>query len=274
MRSISVPTESRRSLAIAASALILLLPVAFSLTVRQPLQQPFGVDYDLYRDVTARWLAGGPYFEARQLAGPYLILPGDVLYPPVALWLFVPFALLATPIAALLWWTVPLGVTIAALIRLRPRPEWWPLIVLCAVWPTTLLKIWTGNPVMWTMGALALATVTRWPAVFVLLKPSLAPFALFGARDRSWWMAFAMFVVLSLPFLHLWDDWVATVVNSRGGGLLYSVLEVPMLALPLVAYLGRDRSAREPDRPLYWGDPRLEPATVRGRYASWRRIIA
>ena len=41
----------------------------------------------------------------------------------------------------------------------------------------------------------------------------------------------------------MWVDWVASVVNSRGGGLLYSALEIPMLLLPLVAWLGRRRPA-------------------------------
>jgi ABC-type transport system involved in cytochrome c biogenesis permease component len=81
-----------------------------------------------------------------------------------------------------------------------------------------------------------------WPSVFVLLKPSLAPFALFGAWRRSWWIAAAAFVVACLPFGALWADWLASVVNSRGGGLLYSALELPMLLLPLVAWLGRTRS--------------------------------
>mgnify|MGYP006173125319 CR=1 FL=1 len=58
------------------------------------LVQPFGVDFVLYRDVAARWLDGGPYFEPYQLVGPYEIRAGDVLYPPVGLWLFVPFAVL------------------------------------------------------------------------------------------------------------------------------------------------------------------------------------
>jgi hypothetical protein len=39
----------------------------------------------------------------------------------------------------------------------------------------------------------------------------------------------------------MWVDWATTVVNSRGAGPLYSALEAPMLALPLVAWLGRRR---------------------------------
>ena len=89
------------------------------------------------------------------------------------------------------------------------------------------------------MAAVALGTIYRWPSVFALIKPSLFPFALFGANRRSWWLALAAFAALSLPFGSMWADWVASVVNSRGGGILYSALEIPMLLLPLVAWLGR-----------------------------------
>jgi len=227
----------RRRLALALSAAVFAVPALFVLLIPDPLEQPLGVDFVLYRDVAARWLAGGPFFEPRQLAGPYEIVAGDVLYPPVGLWLFVPFVVLP----AILWWIVPLGVTSWAIRRLRPRPEAWPLIALCVAWPTTLLKTWTGNPVIWAMAAMALAAVYRWPAVFALLKPSLAPFALFGVNRRSWWLALGAFVLLCLPFGALWGDWLASVLNSRGGGPLYSALEVPMLLLPLVAWAARTR---------------------------------
>ena len=49
---------------------------------------------------------------------------------------------------------------------------------------------------------------------------------------------------MCLPFGSMWADWVTTLVNSTGGGLLYSTLEVPMLLIPLVAWLGRARSSR------------------------------
>ena len=91
---------------------------------------------------------------------------------------------------------------------------------------------------------MAVAIVWRGGAPFALLKPSLFPFALFGIRERSWWLGLALFVVLCLPFGSMWLDWLTTVVNSRGGGLLYSALEAPMLAIPLVAWLGRTRPGR------------------------------
>ena len=227
--------------ALAVSVAIFLVPIAFVAITPRALEQPFGVDATLYRDVTLRWLGGGPFYEPYQLSGPYEIRAGDVLYPPVGLLLFVPFAVLPPALATVLWWGIPLGITGWAIWPLRPRPETWPLLALCVAWPTTLLKTWTGNPVIWSMAAMALGVIYAWPSVFVLLKPSLAPFALFGARRRSWWIAAAGLVVLCLPFGALWADWLASIANSRGGGLLYSTLEIPMLLLPLAAWVGRTR---------------------------------
>lgn len=225
------------------SLAVCLVPVVFVLVVPHPLEQPFGVDRDLYLTVTRRWLDGGGYLQQYQLAGPYEIRAGDVLYPPVALLLFAPFAV-GGALGALLWFVTPLVGTAAAVAWLRPRPVVWPLLALCATNPTTLLKTWTGNPVLWSMLALAVATIgSRWrfAAPFVLIKTSLAPFALFGANRRSWWMGAATLVVASLPFGSLWADWFVSVLNSRGGGPLYSALEVPTLLLPLVAWFGRTR---------------------------------
>lgn len=238
--------------ALILSLAVLAIPVVFVLVVAHPLEQPIGVDYRLYRDQTRLWFDGAPFYPTRQLRGPYEIQAGDVLYPPVAIWLFAPFAVPTGPAAALLaaavWWLIPLGATAVAVVALRPRPWTWPLIALCATNPTVLLKIWTGNPVIWSMAALALACVLPWrtTAPFVLLKPSLAPFAVFGIRRRSWWVGAATLVLLSLPFGPAWADWLTTLVNSRGGGLLYSSLEAPFLLLPLVAWLGRARASGPP----------------------------
>jgi hypothetical protein len=227
-----------RRLAVVLSVATLALPLATALLVERPLEQPFGVDFILYRDAAARWLAGGPFYEPYQLAGPYPITAGDVLYPPIALWLFVPF----TVLPAVLWWAIPIGLAAWAVWRLRPGPAWWPLVALCAVWPTTILKTWTGNPVIWGVAALSLGVIYRWPSVFVLIKPSLFPFALFGADRRSWWIALAVFVAMCVPFGSMWGDWITALSNSTGGGLLYSTLEIPMLLLPLAAWFGRRRA--------------------------------
>jgi hypothetical protein len=238
-------TLDRPSVAAAISVAVFAIPIVFVALVPHPLQQPFGVDYRLYRDATERWVSGGPFYEPYQLAGPYPISAGDILYPPVALWLFVPFSVAVGPVVAALqwvaWWLVPLGIVAGVVLALRPRPAAWPLIALCLANPTTLLKIWTGNPVIWSMAALALAVVgsSRFTAPFVLLKPSLAPFALFGIHRRSWWAGAAVLVLLGLPFGAMWADWLTSLANSQGGGLLYSSLEFPMLLLPLVAWWAR-----------------------------------
>ena len=238
--------DRHRPIAIGLAAAMFLPPVLFVLVIPHPLEQPFGVDIALYREAAARWFAGGPFYDPRQLSGPYDVAHGDILYPPVGLWLFVPIALLPTIPALLLWWGIPAAVTTWAIARLRPRPAVWPLLALCLAWPTTPLKIWTGNPVIWGIAAMSVAIVYRWAAPFVLLKPSLFPFALFGFRERSWWVGLGVFVALCLPFGGLWTDWVASVLNSRGSGPLYSILEAPMLLLPLVAWLGRTRQVHRP----------------------------
>ena len=94
----------------------------------------------------------------------------------------------------------------------------WPLIALCLAWPTTPLKVWTGNPVIWCVAAMAVSIVWRGGAPFALLKPSLFPFALFGIGQRAWWIGLAIFVALCLPFGAMWFDWLTTVVNARGAG--------------------------------------------------------
>jgi hypothetical protein len=199
------------------------------------------VDRSLYMGATARWLAGGPFYLPYQLAGPYPVLAGDILYPPVALWLFVPLRLLP----AVFWWAIPLGLTGWAVWRLRPSFLVWPLLALCVAWPPTVVKIGTGNPVIWAMAAMALGVVTAGPAVFALIKPSLFPFALWGANRRRWWGFLVVFIGLSVPFGAMWADWLTALANSRGGGLLYSIQEAPMLALPVIAWLGRGAQVRE-----------------------------
>lgn len=230
----------------AIAVAVLSMPVLFVLAFPDQAsgtREQVGVDYRLYMDVTRRWLAGGAYFEPYQLAGPYEIRAGDVLYPPVALLFFVPFTFLP----AILYWAVPIAIIALVIRHWRPRPEVWPLIAFCAAWPTTALKTWTGNPVLWIAAALAVATLWRGAAVLVLLKPSLFPFALFGANRRAWWAVLGVLVLLSLPFGSLWADWVSALTNARGGGVLYSALEIPFLLLPLVAWAGR---TRRPDATL------------------------
>jgi hypothetical protein len=197
----------------------------------------FGVDYRLYTAATTRWMAGGGFYEPLQVAGPYVPwgLP-SILYPPTTLLLFVPFTILP----AVLWWAIPIGIVAAVMVGHRPHPLAWPAIAMCLWFPTTAEVIYAGNPVLWIVAALAIAT--RWPAaaVLVLLKPTLAPFALWGIRCRSWWLALACLAAVSLVFLPMWVDYIHVLLNARDpNGLLYSLNQVPTLLVPVVAWLGR-----------------------------------
>ena len=234
-----VPGARWTRAAIAALALAILAMALPTLSRVPSLHGYTAVDYRMYMDAASGWLSGAPFYPTYQLAGPYPITLGDVLYPPVSLWLFVPFTFLP----AGLWWGVPLGLAIWAILRLRPGPLTWPLMALCLAWPETIIKITQGNPVMWVVAAEAVGMVMVGPAVFVLLKPSLWPFALWGARRRRWWAFLAMFAIMCLPFGAMWADWLAAVRNSTGGGPFYSILEAPLLAIPLIAWCGRDRTS-------------------------------
>lgn len=226
-----VSARTRAILAVVALG-ILVFPVVDLLTAAaKPNFNGYGgIDYSLYMDATRRWLDGGGFFQPYQLAGPYPIQMGDVLYPPYTLYLFVPF----TALPAVLWWAIPLGITALVLWRLRPAPVAWPFIALCCFWPPFVARIVAGNPVMWAMAAVALGFVVRWAFVGALIKPSLFPFALIGIRDRAWWLALAIVAVASVPFGALWIDWFRAVTNSSGG-LFYSLQDVPILLLPVIA---------------------------------------
>ena len=197
-----------------------------------------GVDYRIYMDATTRWFSDGSYFLPRQLAGPYPLQMGDVFYPPVALWLFAPFTL----VPAVLWWAVPIAITGAALKHLRP-PSWTiALSLVVFICPKYLQFVFDGNPGMYLVAALAAAAAWGTPASLVLFKPSLFPLAIFGLRSRGWWYGLAALAVLSLPVLPLTLTWVQVVLDVQGGGLTYSLLDLPVCVLPLLWWAGSTRS--------------------------------
>lgn len=230
-------TPRVRWLLIAVTILLLVFPVVD--LVKAALKPNWngygGIDFQLYMDATRSWLAGGPFYHAYQLAGPYPIQNGDILYQPNALFLFVPFAVVPVVLSMVLWWAIPLGVTAWAVWRMRPPLIAWPFIAMCLAWPPFVARTVAGNPVMWAMAAVALGCLFRWPSVFALIKASLFPFALLGIRDRRWWLALAVLAIASLPFGTMWTDWVTVVLNSRNGGIAYSLQDVPILLLPIIA---------------------------------------
>jgi hypothetical protein len=199
-------------------------------------------DFVLYRDAGARWLGGGPFYLPHQLAGPYVIEIGDVLYPPPTLVLFALLGILPIGLAAVVWWGVPAAVIACCLWRLRPAAWSWPLLALTLWWTPTIDRIAVGNPLMWLAAAMYAATVFPGAAVLVALKPTLAPFALFRANHRSWWISAGLLAAVSLLFLPLWFDYLKILENARSfAGAGYSFEESPALLGAIVAFLARTR---------------------------------
>lgn len=197
----------------------------------------FGVDFHQYLDHVARWQATGQLYLPRQLAGPTEVMDGDPLYPPTILLLLLPFRVLPEPI----WWLVPVPIIAWTLTRLRPAPWTWPMLAIIALWPRTPALIYYGNPGMWVVAFICLALWRAWAGPLILLKPSLAPFALLGFGRRSWFVALALVVVAAIPFGGLWLDYL-TVLRNSSVPLTYSLLDLPLALAPVIAFVGRRRN--------------------------------
>jgi hypothetical protein len=175
-------------------------------------------------------------YPAYQLGGPYEIQPGAILYPPITIAAFAPTLLLPGP----LWWLIPIVVTGAIVLHLRPRP--WAILTIgfCLLYTASFTLIVAGNPDMWLVAALAIALYWRPAAAFVLLKPSLFPFALIGVKSKGWWVIAGLFTLVSLAFIPQTFDWIKAVTTGYGprSGVLYSLQDAPLLLVPFVAWFG------------------------------------
>jgi hypothetical protein len=197
-----------------------------------------GVDYLYYAGIGQRFLDTGAYYCPHQLAGPYdITLMHDVLYPPSALVLFVPAAVLPAP----LWWIVPIGVTVYVVAGWRPSAWGVAGMLLLLSWPRANGAFLFGNTDMWAMAGVAAGLRWGWPAVFLLIKPTFAPFALVGIRHRSWWLVLAGMAVFGLLTLPLWLDYLTAMTNIRVPSD-YSLGSIPLLLVPVVAWVTRLRS--------------------------------
>jgi hypothetical protein len=217
---------------------LLVVAIAWELAFLWPYidgQHALGTDHAYYREIGQRWLDTGQFYLPRQLAGPYIVEADvDVLYPPIAIPFFVALRWLPFP----LWWIIPVAVIAVVVVRLRPARWTWPLIAFCVAWPRNLSDLLYGNSNMWVVAAVAAGVVLGWPAIFVALKPSLAPFALVGATRRSWWIAAALLGVATVLTLGLWRDYLVAVRNSDAEWY-YSLEDAIPMSLPLIAWLGR-----------------------------------
>lgn len=214
-----------------------------------------GLDYRTYIEAAGRWLGGASFYPARELAGPFELTATDVLYPPTSLILFVPFVFLPS----ILWWAIPTVIIAWAIWAHRPNPPALVLIAVAVATPWTWFHYVVGNPVIWAAAALALATHHGWVGPAVLLKPTLAPLALLGARSRGWWLTLGLGVLAALAFLPLWSDWLAVMGNVRGDRVhpLYGIADLSLMSIPLLAWLGATAPTGEPERRRSWPWKRL-----------------
>ena len=99
-----------------------------------------------------------------------------------------------------------------------------------------------GNTGMWLLAGVAGGLLWGWPAVVVIIKPFVAPFALLGANKRGWWVGVAVATLLSIPLIGQWLVYPAVVLNAHS--MAYSpVLMAPLLLVPVWAWVGRTNSA-------------------------------
>ncbi len=224
-----------------------LIAIAFgAVMLRATLREgALAIDYRLWLTIADRWIATGSMYDPGQIAGPFdpqpmgwttmAALPS--LYPPPAIFLFLACRFMPT----LLWWAIPVAIIAWSVADRRPAVWTWPLMAACFLFPSTWVMFWVGSTTMWVVAFAALALRFGWPGVIILLKPSLAPFALIGIRRRSWWIALTVWCALAVMMLPAWLDYLA-VVRNAGVGLGYSVANLPAIAVPIIAYLGRQEN--------------------------------
>ena len=207
----------------------------------------FGVDLAIMLELGRRWMETGSMYLPYQLAGPHAIdVTADLrqtpaLYPPAAGPVFGVLTLLPFPLVVAGWWAIPIGIVVVAIWRWRPAPWTWPVMALCFVHPMSPAQIMVGGTSMWLTAFVALGLWIGWPAALVLLKPTMLPFAFLGAWDPRWWIAVAVIVVVTL--IGPWQDYLTVARNASdaGGGIAYSLKTFPLVAVPLIAWLGRTR---------------------------------
>jgi len=225
-----------RIVAVAAFVFVVLRAFVYFVLIPDPANS-VGIDYQLYVGAAERWRATGQFYQPFQLAGPYHVIGnGEILYPPIILILLLPF----TVLPAILWWAIPIVLTIWAIVRMRPAA--WSLAVAGIVCTTHAVQapFFWGTPVIWLAPAVAWGLLLGWPAVAVMVKPTLAPFALAGlTRPRAFVAGIVGFVVLALPFTTMWLDWLTAIRNSDLG-LLYAYTQNLLLVVPVIVWLGRD----------------------------------
>ncbi len=231
----------RFAAAVVTALLLIVASVEWAIVLSSALGHAgtVGLDYGIYRDRTRSWIAGDGFYLPRQLHGPYDVQPGDALYPPVVLVLLVPFTVMPAP----LWWVLPVALLATGLWRCRPAWWAWPLIAAAAAYPRTIQAVLFGNPSIWAFALVAAGAAWGVLGPFVVLKPTLAPFALVGLRcPRAMLRGVAVVLLLGALFAPMWPDYSHVLLDARAGagyGLAYTLGEWPTaLALAVACWSG------------------------------------
>jgi hypothetical protein len=208
-----------------------------------------GWDLTAYLEFARRFLDTGSMYLPSQISGAYIGQPYWLptaelpsLYPPHAVGLFVPFLFLP----GLLWWLIPMGSVAAAITYWRPAPWSWPLVALLSLNVDTTSGVIVGNTMMWLVAFVAGGLMFGWPAVLITIKPSVIPFAILGIRDRRWWAAALIAAAVSAMMIPEWLRYGTALQNAQTT-LAYSLDSVPVMLMPVIAWLARTREA--PHRP-------------------------
>lgn len=213
-----------------------------------------GLDFDHYIAAARRWIEVGTPYLPHEVAGRFEFSDLTFLHPPIALALFTPFLVLPP----ILFWLLPVLGTTAIVATWQPARWTWPIMALQLNWPRLGGAVIVGNTDLWVAFFIAAGLRFGWPVLLLVVKPSIAPFAIVDfvallradavpvRRWREIAAAAAILVLVAVPFGRLWLDWLAVVRHSPADPL-YSIAAVPWLTIPVVAWMGRRRYRRRSD---------------------------
>lgn len=246
------PERWGRPLAFGLTALLLVLVALVAILRWRAFAEvdAIGIDYRTFVEAGRRVVEDGTPYLDYQLMGPYVAqpletrAPADVpyLYPPP--FAFVNLALLVLP--WMLWWAIPLGLLAFVIAGWHPASWSWPVMAALACWPATASVVIVGGSTMWVVALVAAGLRWGWPSAFIVLKPTFLPFTLIGVRTRGWWLGLGVVTVASLLVLPLWSQWRVAIQNVTDAQLAYSLGDLPFIAIPVVAWLARQRPTWAP----------------------------